>query len=305
MREAEFKIVDTFIKKNTQKQGSDDYKEASLLRAEYATAYISQVLYSKDDPDDALAGLKELPAEEKIYLYESIATQQDYASKKYLEMLKETIDVDEAYKEQQAAFTKEMDEKQDAFTKRPDVEAKLADTKAKWESLDTEQRQEALQEIVTAYSRHLGFEDSTVVKIVDDKPNNYGAYTHDQNGGTYTVNKNSLEFADFDKVANTTFHEMRHRLQAEKLDAAVANREEDSTPLVTRMIHANYNGYVSDDYDLYAGQFIEEDARHAGEKAEQFVAGINVAKANITSSPELAKLSFVDLSIIADNSRTA
>ncbi|MCP4395168.1 MAG: hypothetical protein GY804_13015 [Alphaproteobacteria bacterium] len=242
-----------------------------------------------DDPEDGLAGLKALPAEEKIFLYESIASQKEYASKRYLEMLNEALDADEALQEQKAAYEAEMDAKQDSFVNRPDVKEKLAEMKAKFPLiLDSDEKKVALQEIVTAYSEHLGFDKETTVKLVEKKPENGGSYIHDENGGVYTLNTKSFNFDNFDKVVNTTFHEMRHRLQAEKQDAAIANRENDSTSLVTRMHAANFNAYVSDDYGLYAAQKIEEDARHAGERAEKFVAGLD-ATPNISAVPAAQK----------------
>lgn len=280
MQKEEFEAIGALLEQNAELQKQGRYTEVKLLPAEYAASYINHVLYQEDTAEAGQKALNTLPPEHKMDLYHSIATEKGYASELYLKMLNEALDMDEVFQAQKEAFQAEMDAKQDAFNNKETTKVIYAKAKENWSSMDVAEKEAALQEIVTAYSEHLGYDKPTTVKLVEKQPNLGGQYLHDAEGGVYEANVNSPQFADFEKVANTTFHEMRHRVQVERMDAAINNKEADPNHLVTRMIIGNYNAYVSgsDNFKLYEKQFIEADARHAGKITEEFVGGLDTAK---------------------------
>jgi hypothetical protein len=280
MQKEEFESIGATLRENSDKAMKG--QEYQLLEPRNAMNYLWEVYYSNGAGDAGMQALAEIPAEDKIYLHQSIAADPVHASDQTLEMLHEALGMDKAFQQQRAAYEAEMEAKQAAFEKDPDGLALMEIAKHTWENPDKTpiEKGAALQTVVTAFSKFIGDKHAPEIRLFNGKPNEYGSYQHNDTGGVINMNAANPEFENFPKMFNTLFHEKRHGQDIAGAVNAAKARENDPYYLLNRAVEANLSSYIqgggsdSRAHAAYERQYVEESANKAGARAEKFAAGI-------------------------------
>ena len=147
------------------------------------------------------------------------------------------------------------------FDIKPDETTQTALEKFKpnnWEQLDTDEKHDAIKELVKCISDLQGLPDVPEVEFLDDGDNSCGFYS--ERGNYIGINENYLE--DANEIVDTIAHETRHAYQHYR--AELLEEPQD------QIYKFNFEHYIAPEYDEngfcvnffdYYDQYVEAEAR--------------------------------------------
>lgn len=136
-----------------------------------------------------------------------------------------------------------------------------------WETLDIDERQDAIKDLVKCIANLLGIPDVPDVVFLDDGDNSCGFYS--ERGNYIGINENYLD--DANELIDTIAHETRHAYQHYRAELSETPQDE--------IYRFNFEHYIAPEYDSegycvnyfdYYDQYIEAEARAF---AKQFFKG--------------------------------
>lgn len=137
-----------------------------------------------------------------------------------------------------------------------------------WERLDTDEKHEAIKELVKCISDLQGVPDVPEVEFLDDGDNSCGFYS--ERGNYIGINENYLE--DAKEIVDTIAHETRHAYQHYR--AELLKEPQD------QIYKFNFEHYIAPEYDEngfcvnffdYYDQYVEAEARAFASRFSQEV----------------------------------
>lgn len=205
------------------------------------------------------------------------------------------VNENEELTKQKEKFSANLDLKQQEFLESPETIAIIADIKGVWNDITNEERVMILQPLVTAYNEYLGFDDIKLVLVNDTEHDICACYSFGKDGDSIKFNIANPDFDEVmenpDDVISTIVHEMRHRMHDDKERKATKAgwKNADDNLLCMQLLVNRYagidsgmNSYLRSQWDFginfYEGQFTEQDAFSAEDKAKMFVSGVKAGK---------------------------
>ena len=250
---------------------------------ELARRFLNNLFYGGFDhihPSLAHNGLRALPVEFRLNLYESIAKDNHPRNFLYLDALNSELGLTEPFFARQAKdvvsfFAKPWLGLTYAFKNWGQTYSGAMNRALRGEASETEKRK-LIAHTVQAYFKHLGLPEPKI-QYINAHPGLQGGCSPD--GKVFSINQNSTGYRnDFSEVINMIFHESQHgakhiRMARDYLAGKIKADHPDY--IAARVFAANLAnfGYItpSRDHEAYERQPMERDARYAGGLAQKLV----------------------------------